>query len=136
MIYQKEIVLDSVKRSHWIDITAVIQNIVTQSDIGAGVLTISSLHTTGAVTINENGDPHVELDIFSKLNKIIPKDELFYKHLEGNSDSHLKTSLIGNSQQVQINEGRLILGTWQSIYFCEFDGPRVGRTLAITILGE
>ena len=81
-------------------------------------------HTTASVTINENADPDVKTDLLAKLNAMIPKNESYYDHNEGNSDSHVKTALVGNSATVLIEQGQLVLGTWQGIYFCEFDGPR------------
>jgi secondary thiamine-phosphate synthase enzyme len=81
-------------------------------------------HTTAAVTINENADPDVKHDMLAKLSELIPKTEKYYRHSEGNSDSHVKTALVGNSVTVLIEGGRLVLGQWQGIYFCEFDGPR------------
>jgi secondary thiamine-phosphate synthase enzyme len=81
-------------------------------------------HTTAAVTINENADPDVRHDLLRKLEELIPKHEPYYQHGEGNSDSHVKTSLVGNSVTVLIEDGQLVLGRWQGIYFCEFDGPR------------
>lgn len=81
-------------------------------------------HTTAAVTINENADPDVKSDFLAKLSAMIPKNETYYEHNEGNSDSHVKTALVGNSATVLVERGQLVLGTWQGIYFCEFDGPR------------
>ncbi len=81
-------------------------------------------HTTAAVTINENADPDVKSDMLHKLETLVPKHESYYQHGEGNSDSHVKTSLVGNSVTVLVESGRLVLGRWQGIYFCEFDGPR------------
>jgi secondary thiamine-phosphate synthase enzyme len=92
------------------------------------------LHTTAGVTINENADPDVERDFFWKLNALVPP-ESGYLHAEGNSDSHLKTSLVGLSVQTPVQNARAVLGTWQSIYFCEFDGPR-SRKVSVTIVGE
>jgi secondary thiamine-phosphate synthase enzyme len=81
-------------------------------------------HTTAAVTINENADPDVKHDMLRKLETLVPKQESYYRHGEGNSDSHVKASLVGNSVTVLIEEGQLVLSRWQGIYFCEFDGPR------------
>lgn len=135
-LFQDSITLTSSQRSHWIDITSQVQDVVTKSVFQTGLVTITSLHTTAAVTINENGDPDVEKDLFAKLSKLVPYNESYYRHFEGNSDSHVKTSLVGITEQVHFASGRLILGTWQSIYFCEFDGPRSGRTVQISVLGQ
>jgi secondary thiamine-phosphate synthase enzyme len=106
-----------------IDITAQIQKIVSASAIRAGVCHIFVPHTTAAVTINENADPDVKSDMLMEINKVIPFSDT-YRHLEGNSAAHIKASLFGNSETVIIENGNLQLGTWQGIYFCEFDGPR------------
>lgn len=135
-LFQKKLTLNTLERNHWIDITSDLNSVLVMSGITEGVLTVTSLHTTAAITINENGDPDVERDLFAKLSLMVPYKESFYRHFEGNSDSHVKTSLVGVSEQVHISEGRLILGTWQSVYFCEFDGPRSGRTIQISIIGK
>jgi secondary thiamine-phosphate synthase enzyme len=95
---------------------------------------MASLHTTGGVTINENADPDVERDFFYALEKLVPQSPAF-RHAEGNSDSHVKSSLVGLSVQVPVTGGKMVLGTWQSVYFCEFDGPRSRRVL-VTVMGE
>jgi secondary thiamine-phosphate synthase enzyme len=92
-------------------------------------------HTTAAITINENADPDVQHDMLQTLSELIPQSRPGYRHNEGNSDAHCKSSLIGTSEQILINNGKIDLGTWQGIYFCEFDGPR-RRTVKIQIKGE
>ena len=110
-------------RTEFIDITFDVQAIVDDSGIKNGVCYVYVPHTTAGVTINEGADPSVVRDIQTALNTLIPhKGD--YKHAEGNSDSHIKTSLVGSSQTVIIDGGRLQLGTWQAIFFCEFDGAR------------
>jgi len=106
-----------------IDITSQIKDIVNKSGIKNGIVQINVPHTTAAVTINENADPSVKDDIIMELNKIIPFNDN-YKHLEGNSAAHLKSSIVGGNETVIIDNGNLILGRWQGIIFCEFDGPR------------
>lgn len=106
-----------------IDITDDISKILKSKGVRDGICLIYSPHTTAGVTINEGADPSVRKDILNQLNEIIPFNKRYY-HSEGNSDAHIKTSLIGVSELVIIEEGRLCLGTWQTIYFCEFDGPR------------
>ena len=110
-------------RTAMIEITSKVQEIVEQSGVKAGVCTVFIPHTTAGVTINENADSDVVDDILKELNKIVPFSDN-YAHVEGNSAAHIKASLIGSSVQVIIEDGRLVLGTWQGIYFCEFDGPR------------
>ena len=114
--------IQSNKRTELIDITDKVRKSI-QPDIKNGLVYIFSLHTTGAITINENADPAVKTDILNTINKIIPWDDNF-KHMEGNSAAHIKTSLFGQSEIVAIEDGKLVLGRWQDIYFCEFDGPR------------
>jgi secondary thiamine-phosphate synthase enzyme len=110
-------------RTEFVDITSDVQGLVDESGIKNGVCYVYVPHTTAGVTINEGADPSVVRDIQTVLNKLIPHNG-DYKHAEGNSDSHIKTSLFGASQTVIIDEGRLLLGTWQAIFFCEFDGAR------------
>ena len=105
------------------DITRLIQKAVTDSGVKDGLCTVFVPHTTAAVTINENADPDVVRDFTMEINKIVPWED-GYCHAEGNSAAHLKSSMIGFSEQLIIDKGRLVLGTWQGIYFCEFDGPR------------
>jgi len=111
-------------RSQMIDVTDRVQRAVGSAQIHDGMAIVFVPHTTAAVTINENADPDVKSDMLKKLETLIPRREPYYQHGEGNSDSHVKTSLVGNSVLVLIEDGQLVLGTWQGIYFCEFDGPR------------
>ena len=106
-----------------VDITGAIQGVVQRTGIKDGLCFIFVPHTTAAVTINENADPSVPKDILMELNKIVPFEDR-YQHMEGNSAAHIKASLVGFSQMVFVESGRLVLGTWQGIFFCEFDGPR------------
>lgn len=112
------------RRSQMIDITQAVQDAAERLGVAEGMAVLHVPHTTAAVTINENADPDVQHDLLLKLEGMIPKSEAFYEHGEGNSDSHLKSSLVGCSVTVLIERGKLALGTWQGIYFCEFDGPR------------
>lgn len=110
-------------QSEFIDITRSVQEAVKKTGVADGVCIIFIPHTTAGVTINENADPTVVQDIIMELNKIVPfKDQ--YRHMEGNSPAHIKASLVGCSQMVFVESGKLVLGTWQGIFFCEFDGPR------------
>ena len=111
------------KRTELIDITGQLQNIVSQSKIKDGICFVFSPHTTAGLTINENADPDVKSDIINTLNKLIPENS-GYAHSEGNSDSHAKSSLFGASLSIFVEENKLVLGTWQAVYFCESDGPR------------
>jgi secondary thiamine-phosphate synthase enzyme len=109
-----------------IDITSKIQDMVTSSGIGQGICMLYVPHTTAAITINESADPSVKNDILMILNKIIPW-KAGYRHLEGNSPAHIKSTLVGPSELIAVENGRLVLGTWQGIFFCEFDGPRTRK---------
>lgn len=111
------------KKVELVDITAKVQDLVSKSGKKDGVCTVFIPHTTAGITINENADPCVVRDITKELDKVIPLDD-GYTHGEGNSAAHIKASLMGFSQSIIIAQGRLQLGTWQGIYFCEFDGPR------------
>ena len=110
-------------RTEMVDVTSQVQNELTQSGIGEGRLTLYVPHTTAAITINEGADPAVKADILMVLNQMVPW-EANYKHMEGNSPAHVKASLVGPAETVFVSGGRLVLGTWQRIFFCEFDGPR------------
>jgi len=123
------------ERTEFIDITEKIQEVLKEAGISSGVCNIFVPHTTAAVTVNEGADPTVQRDIQTFLNKMVPF-EGDYHHREGNSSAHIKTTLIGVSQTVFIDEGRLVLGTWQSIFFCEFDGPRHRRVALKIIAGD
>lgn len=126
--------LDVVTKQHteMQDITRLIQKAVSDSGVKDGICTVFVPHTTAAVTINENADPDVVKDFTKEINKIVPWED-GYLHMEGNSAAHLKSSMIGFSEQIIIDNGRLVLGTWQGIYFCEYDGPR-HRKVYIKIL--
>lgn len=119
-------------RSELINITPEVQKAVKQSGVQEGLCVVYVPHTTAGVTINEGADPSVCDDIVNKLNRLIPRDE-GYLHMEGNSDSHIKASLMGSSVSVIIENSGLVLGTWQKIFFCEFDGPR-SRQVNIKII--
>ena len=113
-------------RTELIDITSKIAKLVKESGVTEGLCMLYVPHTTGAVTINESADPSVKSDILMVLNQIIPWDA-DYKHMEGNSPAHVKSTLVGASELVAIENGALMLGTWQGIFFCEFDGPRTRK---------
>lgn len=118
-------------RNELIDITTRVQEVVQASPIKTGLCHLFVLHTTAGITINEGADPAVQRDITEFMNRLVPAAPWF-SHAEGNSDAHVKASLVGASQCVFVDEGRLLLGTWQAIYFCEFDGPRQ-RKVAVRV---
>lgn len=115
-----------------ISITSQVQSVVTKSKVKDGICIIYNPHTTAAITINEDADPSVKHDILNELKKLIPEHS-HYMHSEGNSDAHIKASITGSDRVVIIEKGRLALGTWQGIFFCEFDGPR-SRKVYIKII--
>lgn len=114
------------EKTELIDVTSEIQDWIRSQGLSEGLCMLYVPHTTAAVTINENADPSVPADMLMVLNKIIPW-EAGYRHLEGNSPAHVKATLVGASEMVAVENGRLILGTWQGIFFCEFDGPRTRK---------
>lgn len=128
-MYQMDV--ESEKRVELIDITDRVQRIVSKKNLSSGLCCLYVPHTTAGVTINENADPSVVEDIVAGLGRLL--DSMPYKHSEGNSPGHIKSSLIGCSTNVLIENGKLVLGTWQGIFFCEFDGPR-NRRLYLNLL--
>ena len=126
--------VNSEEKSQFIDITARVSEAVSESGVEKGLCHIFVPHTTAGVTINENADPNVKYDIIQTLNRLVPNDPA-YRHMEGNSDAHVKSSLVGASEVIAINAGKLSLGTWQAVYFCEFDGPRT-RKVWINIISN
>ncbi len=124
----------SSRRIEFIDITSSVQGSVQKSGVSEGICCVFVPHTTAAVTINENADPSVTQDILMMMDKIVPF-EGGYHHLEGNSPAHIKSSLLGCSKTIFVESGRLVLGTWQGIFFCEFDGPR-SRKVFVKVLKE
>ena len=116
----------SSQRSEMIDVTGQVQTMVSKSGIKDGICYLYVPHTTGAITINEGADPNVVVDILTTLDRLIPWRNN-YRHMEGNAAAHIKTSLMGSSERIFIDNGKLVLGTWQRIFFCEFDGPRTRK---------
>ncbi len=122
-MFMKEEQVRTSARAQMVDITGMVKEAIRESGVSEGVCIVYVPHTTAGVTINENADPDVKRDIITELEKIVPWDD-GYRHDEGNSAAHLKATMTGFSQTVLITGGRPVLGTWQGIYFCEFDGPR------------
>lgn len=110
-------------RTDMLDITGLVQKELSKAGVTEGICAVYVPHTTAGITINEGADPAVCQDIMRKLNELIPPDA-GYRHMEGNADSHIKASMMGSSVTVLVEKGRLVLGTWQKVFFCEFDGPR------------
>jgi len=129
----KSIEIRTHSRNEMVEISARLREILRESGVHSGVMHLWSLHTTCALTVNENADPDVVHDMVGKFGRMIPQEESFYRHAEGNSDSHLKTSLFGPGLTLLIDEGRLVLGTWQGVFLAEWDGPRT-RRVAVKIV--
>ena len=121
-------------RTEFVDITADVRRAVLDGGLTDGACVVYCPHTTAGVTIQENADPDVVHDLLLWLNHHIPKDVPGFRHGEGNSDAHIKSSLVGSSVTVIVRNGDLVLGTWQGVYFCEFDGPRA-RTVQVQVVG-
>ncbi len=130
----KTITVQTHDRCQLVDITSEVRDAVRESGVASGICVVYCPHTTAGVTINENADPDVARDLVMALSKVAPAN-LPYRHAEGNSDGHLKSTLVGCSEQILIDGGSLVLGTWQGIYFCEFDGPR-RRKVHIHVQGQ
>ena len=126
--------LKTSRRTEWVNITAEVSHYVAASGVSSGVCQVYIPHTTAGVTINEGDDPDVARDMEAAFDRLVPR-EAGYKHYEGNSDSHIKASMVGCSQNVWIENGRLRLGRWQAIFFCEFDGPR-NREVLVKIVPD
>ncbi|MCL2157437.1 MAG: secondary thiamine-phosphate synthase enzyme YjbQ, partial [Methanobrevibacter sp.] len=131
-----EITINSSKKTEIIDITSKIQLVIEESQIKSGIINIFSKHSTSAIVVNEN-EPGLLLDFEKILNDLIPRGN-GYKHdiIDNNADSHLKSFLLGSSESIPINNKKLAIGTWQSIFFIELDGPRNNRTIEVTIIGD
>ena len=127
--------IDTPAHSAMIDITRRVARIIGESCIADGQVTIYVPHTTAGVTINENADPDVIIDMLAALDAAVPWTREFYRHAEGNSAAHVKGTMVGCSAVVPVVDGRLTTGVWQSVFFCEFDGPRTRRVI-VTVLGK
>jgi len=123
------------ERNQFIDITDRVRQAVQRSGTRQGLCVVHCPHTTAAVTINENADPDVVHDLLAWLNRAIPQQQPDFRHAEGNSDAHIKSSLVGSSVTLLIEDGELVLGRWQGVYFCEFDGPRT-RGVRVQVMAE
>jgi secondary thiamine-phosphate synthase enzyme len=134
-ILNKSFTVNTNRRCELVDITDKIQEIAADSGISEGTVTVYCPHTTAAITINENADPDVVHDILLTLLELVPQNKSGYRHSEGNSDAHVKSSIIGCSKTIPVSSGKMQLGIWQAIFFCEFDGPRK-RKVIVQITGQ
>ena len=119
----KKLTVNTAQHTQLVNVTGLVRKTVEESGVREGICTVFVPHTTAGVTINENADPDVVRDLISSLEKLVPWED-GYRHAEGNSAAHLKASMMGFSQQLIVEGGELLLGTWQGVWFCEFDGPR------------
>lgn len=134
-IVQEDFRISTKNRNQMIDITSQVGSLVGTSGITDGDVIVYCPHTTAAITINENADPSVQHDLLLTLEELLPRHRSGYRHSEGNSDSHCKSSLVGCSEQILVKGGALQFGTWQGIFFCEFDGPR-SRKVIVQVRGK
>ena len=132
--YTNSFELPTAQKAEMLDVTKRVRAEVKASGIENGICTVFSSHTTGGVTINENTDPDVRTDILNALERAVPAGAKYYKHEEGNAHAHAKAVLVGFSVSIPVQMGKLMLGTWQAIYFAEFDGPR-SRKVSVTVVG-
>jgi secondary thiamine-phosphate synthase enzyme len=133
-VHHEKLTLGTDKRETTIDVTARVRAAVTRSKVREGICVVNVAHTTAAIFVNENADADVQRDLLQQLTNVVPKDG-DYRHAEGNAAAHIKAVLVGNDIALSIHEGELVLGTWQGIYFAEFDGPRE-RSATVTVIGD
>ena len=133
-VHHEKLSLRTDKREMTMDVTSRVRAAVTRSKVREGICVVNVAHTTAAVFVNENADPDVQRDLLQQLTKLIPKDA-DYRHAEGNAAAHIKAVLVGNDVTLSVHEGELVLGTWQGIYFADFDGPRE-RSATVTVIGD
>jgi len=126
--------LKTTARNQFVEITDQVRDALSASGTKSGLCVVYCPHTTAAITVNENADPDVVHDMLLYLNKAVPKDQPGFRHGEGNSDSHIKASLVGPSVTLVVEGGDIVLGRWQGVYFCEFDGPRT-REVVVQVIG-
>jgi len=124
------------KQQEFVDVTSSVKQVVRKSKVKEGLCVVYVPHTTAGITVNENADPSVQTDILATLERLVPRGDPSYRHTEGNADGHIKSSLVGFSHVIPISDSSLTLGTWQGIFFCEFDGPRRRSVLVQVISGE
>ncbi|MBW2976313.1 secondary thiamine-phosphate synthase enzyme YjbQ [Candidatus Woesearchaeota archaeon] len=133
---QETIALSTSKKQELIDITKEVDAIVRKSKVNEGLCNIFAMHATAAIVINENYDPNVCLDLIDSLNGLIPKGKWKHDKVDGNADAHIKSAILGPSENVPIKDGKLQLGQWQSLMFAELDGPRSNRKIVVNVIGD
>ncbi|HEY6204518.1 MAG TPA: secondary thiamine-phosphate synthase enzyme YjbQ [Candidatus Limnocylindria bacterium] len=133
-VHHEKLSVSTDQREMTVDVTSRVRAAVTRSKVREGMCVISVAHTTAAVFVNENADPDVQRDLLQRLATLVPEGG-DYRHAEGNSPAHIKAVLVGNDVSLSVHEGELVLGTWQGVYFAEFDGPRE-RSATVTVIGD
>ena len=134
MLFRKELVFSSNCREDLIDITSEINSAIRESTIKSGVCNIYVPHATSGVIVNENDDPNIIHDVLDVLRKLAPKGSFLHDKIDGNGDAHVKSAIVGPSESIPFENSRLLLGTWQSVMLCEFDGPKQSRKVIITLI--
>ena len=133
---QEEFILQTSKKQELIDITDKVNSIIKKSKASGGLCNVFAAHATAAIIINENYDPNICLDLLDLLSRLIPSGVWRHDEVDGNADSHIKSAILGSSETIPIKNGKLVLGQWQAIQFCEMDGPRNNRKIIVTIISE
>ena len=133
---QEEFAISTSKKQELIDITGRVNSIIKKSKIKNGICNIFAAHATAAIIINENYDPNICLDLLDALNKLVPSGIWRHDKIDGNADAHIKSAILGPSENIPVKNGQLQLGRWQAVQFCELDGPRNNRKVIITIIGD
>ena len=133
---QQEFYISSTKKQELIDITEKVNSIISKSKIKEGLCNVFAAHATAAIIINENYDPNICLDLLDSLNKLVPSGIWRHDKVDGNADAHIKAAILGPQETIPIKNGGLQLGRWQSLMFCELDGPRNDRKIIITVMGD
>jgi len=135
MLFRKELRIPTGRRENLIDITEEINAVISKTSLDSGVCNIYVPHATSGVVVNENDDPNIIEDVLGTLRKIAPKGLFLHDKIDGNGDAHVKSSIVGPSESIPFENGRMLLGTWQSVMLCEFDGPKNERKVIVTVLG-
>lgn len=132
--FRKELTFSTNQHEDLIDITREINAVISESDINNGVCNIFVPHATSGIVVNENDDPNIIIDVLSVLRKLAPKGSFLHDRIDGNGDAHVKSAIVGPSESIPFENSRLLLGTWQSVMLCEFDGPKYSRKVIVTLI--
>ncbi|MFQ6612520.1 MAG: secondary thiamine-phosphate synthase enzyme YjbQ [Fidelibacterota bacterium] len=135
-MFRKELIFATGQREDLIDISDQIQNVIRSSGIASGLCNIYVPHATSGIVVNENADPNLVTDVLGVLKSLAPRGLFLHDRIDGNGDAHIKAALVGPGETIPFEDGRLLLGTWQSVMLCEFDGPRSRRRVLVTLLAD